>query len=139
MAELREGYAALGGARGEQGHRLGDESGAALDDRRLGRIGFGLSGFAPGSFGVARTRSGAGSATYVTARTSFVAAHTSFNDASTCLDGACTSFVGASASCCGPPTNDVPAPTSFVDGSAHDVDAPTYDHDSFESNVVAST
>ena len=30
-------------------------------------------------------------------------------------------------------------PTSFVDGSAYDVDAPAFDHDSFDSNVGAST
>ena len=86
-----------------------------------------------------RARSGAGSATYVTESTSLVATHTSFNDASPCLDGACRSFVGASASCCGPSTSDVPARRSFVDGSAYDVDAPAFDHDSFESNVGAST
>ena len=83
--------------------------------------------------------SSARAATHVTGHTSLVAEHTSFADVSPCLVGACRSFVGVSASCCGPSTNDVPALTSLVDGSAYDVDAPTYDHDSFESNVEAST
>ena len=52
MAELCEGYAAFGGAGGEERHRFSDESGAAFDDCGLGRFGFGGSGFAVGGFGL---------------------------------------------------------------------------------------
>ena len=69
----------------------------------------------------------------------FVAGATSLAGGGACLDAACRSFVGASASCCGPSTSDVAVPASFVGGTANDVDGPTYDHDSFESNVGAST
>ena len=46
--------------------------------------------------------------------------------------GARERFVGVRATCVG-------APASFVGGTANDVDGPTYDHDSFGSNVGAST
>lgn len=80
-----------------------------------------------------------GCATCVGVPAGFVAGAASLAGGDACLDGACRSFVGASASCCGPSANDVAVPASFVGGAANDVDGPTYDHDSFGSNVGAST
>ena len=80
-----------------------------------------------------------GCATCVGVPAGFVAGAASLAGGDACLDAACRSFVGASASCCGPSTSDVAVPRSFVGGAAYDVDGPTYAHDSFGSNVGAST
>ena len=97
-------------------------------------------------FGVARARLDGGGVGWgdaceacVGGGAGFVAGGPSLGDGCPCLYGACRSFVRVSASCCGPSTSDVPARTSLVDGCAHDLDARTYDHDSFGSNVGAST
>ena len=97
----------------------------------MGRPGWGRREEGAGFDGARETFVGGGAAC-VGVPAGFVGKGTSLVDGRACLDGACRSFVGASASCCGPSTSDVAVPTSFVCGAA-------YDHDSFGSNVWAST
>ena len=104
----------------------------------MGRPGWGRREEGAGFDGARETFVG-GCATCVGVPAGFVAGAASLAGGDACLDGACRSFVGASANCCGPSISDVAVPTSFVGGAANDVDGPTYDHDSFGSNVGAST